>query len=111
MTEDRDVLHLPEDFIGNEDRTKLESFAAHLIAHGRATRWHWIETGGVAVALQIFSGGARAEKLMVRIARDRTDDCFYAEDAAGARLADGRLEAIMTVIDSFARERSPDPSV
>jgi hypothetical protein len=38
MTE---IITLPDNFIGKEDREKLESFAAHTIAHGRATRLQW----------------------------------------------------------------------
>ena len=40
MTE---IIKLPENFIGKEDREKMESFGGHEISHGRATRWHWGE--------------------------------------------------------------------
>ncbi len=103
------VRRLPRDFIGKEDQAKLESFAAHLIAHGWATRWHWLESEGVDVEFLIYGGGGPGEELMARIARDSARDIFHAENALGRRLGEGALEAVMTAVHQAARNRQPEP--
>jgi hypothetical protein len=106
---DDNVVKLPSDFIGKTDESKLESFGAHLIAHGAATRWHWRRSGGVDTAFLIYRGG-RNEKLLVSIARDSSRDVYYANDPNGRKLTKGSLEAVMTIVDAMARSgRSESP--
>lgn len=93
-----DVIHLPDNFIGKVDREKLESFGAHLIAHGRATRWHWGKDAAGADVFEIYKGGPR-EALVARIRRDRPLDMFRAEDASGGLIVAGNLEHLMAVLD------------
>ncbi len=96
-----DIVNLPENFIGKEDEQRLESFGAHLISHGRATRWHWNRQRGINVAFEVFTGGAH-ERLLVGIVRDRKHDRFVAQDAGGRVVADGSLDHIMTLVDKHA---------
>lgn len=103
------VVRLPDDFIGKEDEVKLESFGAHLIARGAATRWQWLRSGGFDVELEILRGG-RDEELLARIGRDRSRRVFYAIDAWDQRIAEGPLDRVMAVVDAVARSDRPDPS-
>lgn len=102
------VVRLPNDFIGKEDEIKLESFGGHLIAHGAATRWHWLRARGFDVEFEVLRGGSE-EELLVRIGRDRRRRVFYAVDASGQRVAEGLLEHVMAVVDSVARSARPEP--
>lgn len=111
MTEserDRNVVELPENFIGVEDAEKLESFGAHLISHGRATRWHWNREHGIDVAFEILRGGGD-EELAFAIRRDREKDEFYVTDAAGRLVEAGTLDHVMAVVDGIARTQHGDP--
>jgi hypothetical protein len=96
------IVDLPDDFIGKEDEARLESFGAHLIAHGWATRWHWNRDHGIDLAFELFRGGSD-ERLMLAIRRDRAKDAFYVCDADGGRVDEGKLEHVMAVADSMAR--------
>lgn len=102
------VVRLPNDFIGKAEEVKLESFGAHLIAHGAATRWHWRRSNGFDVEFEVFRGGSD-EELLVRISRDKSRSTFHAVDASGGRVAQGSLEHVMTVVDSIARSDRPEP--
>jgi hypothetical protein len=102
-----DIINLPSDFIGKEDEQRLESFASHLIAHGRATRWHWNRKSGIDVAFEVFRGGAD-EELLVTIKRDRKEDAFHARDGNGRDLAHGTLDHVMAVIDRAAALSRPE---
>lgn len=93
-----DIIRLPDNFIGKEDHERLESFGAHMIAHGRATRWHWDKDTDGDDVFEIYRGGAD-EVLIVRINRDREKDTFRAEDAAGHAIASGALDHVMAIVD------------
>jgi len=99
MTE---IVQLPENFIGKDDRERLESFGGHTIAHGRATRWHWDsdERGDI---FEIYRGGAE-EELAYRLTRDRKNDVFRVWDARGAEAASGDLEHVMAQLDRLLSE-------
>ncbi|HEX5419584.1 MAG TPA: hypothetical protein VFY39_06270 [Gammaproteobacteria bacterium] len=96
-----DIVNLPENFIGKDDEQRLESFGAHLIAHGRATRWHWNREHGIDVAFEILAGGTK-EHLVVSIVRDRKRDRFVAKDARGAVVGKGALDRVMAAVDRLA---------
>jgi len=96
------IVELPDDFIGKEDELRIESFGSHLIAHGYATRWHWRREHGVDVAFELFRGGPD-EEFLLAIKRDRAKDLFYALDAAGNRIEEGKLDHVMAVVDALVR--------
>lgn len=104
---DDNIVELPENFIGVEDAEKLESFGAHLISHGRATRWHWNREKGIDVAFEIFRGGAD-EELMFSIKRNRDKDAFYVTQASGELVDEGTLDHVMAVVDAMARAAHGD---
>ena len=97
MTE---IIKLPENFIGKEDREKMESFGGHEISHGRATRWHWGEDADGDDVFEIHSGG-EDEMLVSRISRDRELDTFCAHDAPGKLIVSGKLEHIMAELEQI----------
>lgn len=102
-----DIVNLPKNFIGKEDELRLESFGAHLISHGCATRWHWSRERGIDVAFEIFAGGAK-ERLMWYIVRDSKRDAFIAQDPEGAAVVEGALDHVMAVVDRLARSARGD---
>jgi len=110
-----EIIQLPGNLIGKEDREKLESFAGHTIAHGRATRWHWGTDAHGNDVLEIYRGGAE-EELAARLGRDRQRDAFRARDASGGLIAAGALEQVFAELEVyFARLHgeppgSPDPA-
>lgn len=93
-----DIIHLPDNFIGKDDRERLEAFGGHVIAHGRATRFHWARDGAGDDAFEIYRGGAH-EELVLRIQRDRQQDTYYATDPQGETLSRGSLEHVMADLD------------
>lgn len=97
MTE---IIRLPDNFIGKEDRGKLESFAGHTVAHGRATRWHWDKNANGDDHLVICPGGAD-HLLTVTISRDREQDAFCARDAVGCLIALGTLEHVLAELELY----------
>jgi hypothetical protein len=94
------TIKLPDNFIGKEDREKLESFGGHTIAHGRATRWHWGKDADGDDVFVIFRGG-KDEKLAASIQRDRKLDAFCAHDADGNTIGSGDLEHIMSELEDY----------
>lgn len=102
------VVKLPDGFIGKDDEARLESFGAHLISHGIATRWHWRRRRGIDVAFEIYCGGMEGE-LLASISRDRRNDVFTVKDGYGRLVDAGTLERIMTTIDAHARRGNWDP--
>jgi len=94
------IIRLPGNFIGIEDREKLESFGGHTIAHGRATRWHWGKDVDGDDVFEIHTGGAD-DALAVCIDRDRKLDQFTARDAAGHTIASGALEHVFAELDRY----------
>ena len=93
------VIRMPDNFISKADREKLESFGAHVIVHGRATRWHWAKDVGGGDIFEIYKAGRKGTPI-VRIRRDRTRDVFCAEDASGGLVAAGTLAHVMAVLES-----------
>jgi hypothetical protein len=90
MTE---IITLADNFIGKEDREKLECFAAHTIAHGRATHWQWRKDTEGGDSFEITPVGAD-KRLTVHISRNRELDSFYARDATQL-IASGALEHVV----------------
>lgn len=98
-----DVIRLAENLIGPADHRRLESYGAHVIQHGWATRYAWSEENGDP-RFDIFRGGPN-EELAVRVGRHRVEDEFFAEDAAGQQITAGALEHVMAELDAFLRGR------
>jgi hypothetical protein len=101
------IIELPHDFIGPEDQARLESFGAHLIASGLATRWHWNRAHGIDVAFEIYRGGAD-EQLFCAIRRDRDHDVFYAQGGNAGLRDRGKLEHVMAAVDAAAHAAHGD---
>lgn len=93
-----EIVQLPENFIGKEDRERLESFGGHTIAHGRATRWHWDNDERGNDVFEIYRGGAD-ETLAFRVTRDRKRDVFRVHDNRGREVLSGDLEHVMAGLD------------
>lgn len=105
-----DIFRLPENFIGKEDRLKLESFGGHEIAHGRATRWHWARDEHGDDVFQIYRGGAD-EALAYEIGRDRKRDAFRVRDRRGREVLAGDLEHVMAGLEEIlATEHGESPA-
>jgi hypothetical protein len=103
------IVTLPENFIGKEDRERLESFGGHTVAHGRATRWNWRKDSDGDDVFEIYRGGDN-EILIARINRDRKRDTFCARDATGGPLVSGSLEHVFAQLDAyFARMHGEEP--
>ncbi|MDZ7842511.1 MAG: hypothetical protein U5R46_17060 [Gammaproteobacteria bacterium] len=95
-----EIVQLPENFIGKEDRERLESFGGHTIGHGRATRWHWTSDDGGSDVFEIYRGGAD-EHLAYRVSRDRRNDVFRVHDALEREVISGDLEHIMAGLEEL----------
>lgn len=103
------VIKLPDAYFSKEDEQRLESFGAHLIAHGKATRWRWVRKNGIDVAFNVYRGGPD-EVLMFSFSRDREREgergYYLLTDATGRTLEKGKLERLMFTADLLA---TPDP--
>ncbi|MGB7932633.1 MAG: hypothetical protein WCH04_10500 [Gammaproteobacteria bacterium] len=97
MTE---IIRLPDNFIGKEDRERLESFAGHTIARGRATRWHWGKDANRDDIFEIYPGSAD-NTLAISISRNRELDAFCARDAAGQSITSGTLEHVFAELEAY----------
>lgn len=105
-----DVVRLAENFIGKEDRERLESFGGHTIAHGRATRWHWATDDEGGDVFEIYRGGAD-ETLAYCISRDRKRDVFIARDGRDRQVIAGDLQQVMAGLEAkLAREHGEFPA-
>lgn len=93
-----EIVRLPENFIGKEDRERLESFGGHTIARGRATRWHWSSDERGDDVFEIYTGGAD-EELAFSLSRDRKNDVFRVHDSRGREAAAGDLEHVMAQLE------------
>lgn len=103
-----EIINLPENIIGKEDHERLESFGAHEISHGRATRFHWDKNESHDPVFELYRGGPK-EELAVRIHRDMAQDLFVAEDKNGETIVTGSLDHVMAVLDKrFTREHDTD---
>jgi hypothetical protein len=94
------IIKLPNNFIGKEDREKLESFARHTIARGRATRWYWGRNAEGDDQFAICSHGADLQ-LAVTISRDRKQDEYYARDTVGDMIAQGAIEHLFAELEVY----------
>lgn len=95
-----EIVQLPENFIGKEDRERLESFGGHTIAHGRATRWHWAKDEQGNDVFELYRGGAD-EVLAYRISRDRSHDIFRVHDSHQREVMSGDLEHVMAGLEEI----------
>lgn len=95
-----DIIHIPENFIGLEDREKLDSFAGHSIARGRATRWHWDHNEQGDDVFELYRGGAD-EQLTARVTRSRNEDAFFAHDEHGKLISSGELDHLLAGLDKY----------
>lgn len=95
-----DIFELSENHMSKEDRKKLESFGGHTIAHGRATRWHWIKKTDGGDVFEIFRGGAE-EIFAARIYRDGKQDLFFAHSGSLELQTSGALEHVLAETDSY----------
>ena len=103
------IYELPDNFIGKEDRDKLESFAGHTVAHGRAVRWHWAKTDDGDDVFEIHRHN-ELDRPDVRITRDRQQDAFFARDEGDALIASGTLEHMLAALERhFARLHGEPP--
>lgn len=102
------IFELPSNFFGKEDRERVESFAAHEITHGRATRWHWAKDDDNDDIFQLFAGGAD-ESLVLTLSRDRKQDAYCAHDGEGQHLVSGPLDHVMAHVDQFLATLHGEP--
>ena len=106
-----EVINLPANFIGKEDREKLEGFGGHTIAHGRATHWHWDKNAEGDDVFEIYRGGEH-ETLAARISRDRKLGAFRAHDATGGLISSGALEHVFAELEVyFTRLHGEGPDI
>jgi len=91
---------LPDNFIGKEDRERLESFGGHTIAHGRATRWRWGKNDNGDDVFEIYRGGAD-ESLAARVHRDRERDSFFAQNELSQPIGSGELDHVMAELEEY----------
>lgn len=94
-----EITQLPDNFIGKNDRERLEAFGGHSISRGRATRWQW-SSDSADDRFEIFTGGADEQRI-ASVIRDRQADCFRALDANGRELANGDLEHVMAALERY----------
>jgi hypothetical protein len=104
-----DIIKIADNFIGKDDREKLESFGGHTIALGRATRWHWGKDANKDDVFEVYIGGAN-EELAASVKRDRKKDMFLAFDGDDNSIVSGTLEHVMAELDHyFQRMHRPSP--
>jgi hypothetical protein len=97
MTE---IIRLPDNFIGREDREKLESFAGHIVARGRAVRWHWDKDAAGNDIFEIQPVGVD-HRPAVQISRNRTQDAYAARDTAGRPIVKGALDHVFAELEAY----------
>ena len=103
------IIKLPDNFIGKEDRQKLEGFAGHTVARGRAVRWHWDRDVDGSDVFEIVAGGLE-RRPVVRISRSRALDAYTARDAGGFPIARGSLDHVFAELEFyFARLHGEGP--
>jgi len=95
-----DIIRLPDNFIGREDREKLESFAGHTIARGRAARWHWGKDADGDDIFEIYPSSAD-NTLAVSISRNRELDAYCVRDAAGQLISSGTLDHVFAELEAY----------
>jgi len=102
-----DIIELPDNPIGLEDRQRLEAFGGHTIARGRGTRWQWSAQAMGDARFELLAGGAD-EHLVASVVRDRQADLYRAFDAEHRELANGDLQQVMTALERFLSARHGD---
>jgi hypothetical protein len=95
-----DIIQIPDNFIGLDDRQRLESFGGHSIAHGRATRWHWGKDQQGDDVFEIYRGGAD-EVFTACLSRDRKLDAFCAHDERDQLIASGELDHVLAALEHY----------
>ncbi|MGD8567560.1 MAG: hypothetical protein PVJ39_05710 [Gammaproteobacteria bacterium] len=103
-----DIIKIADNFIGKDDREKLESFGGHTIALGRATRWHWSKDVSKNDVFEIYIGGAN-EELAAYVKRDRKKDIFMAFNSRDNSITSGTLEHVMAELDHFFQRLHHEP--
>jgi hypothetical protein len=93
-----DIIELPDNLIGIEDKESIESFGGHEISHGRATRFHWDKNENKDPVFELYRGGAN-EKLVIVISRERKNHKFQAVDKNGKMIVSGALDHVMKILD------------
>lgn len=101
-----EIFRLADNPIGPADQRRLESYGAHVIQHGWATRYSWSEEDGDP-RFDIFRGGAD-EELAARVGRHRDRHEFFAEDSAGGEVVAGMLDHVMAELDSYLKPDTGD---
>lgn len=91
---------LADNFIGKDDKERLESYGGHTIAHGRATRWHFTKKANGDDVFELFIGG-QDEKLAAQVYRDRSQDVFIAEDGSGSLIVSGKLKQVLAELEVY----------
>jgi hypothetical protein len=102
-----DIIRLADNPITPADHRRLESYGAHVIRHGLATRYGWAEEDGDP-RFDIFRGGAE-EWLAARVGRHRARHEFVAVDADGAEIVAGPLDHVMAGLETYLREGAGAP--
>jgi hypothetical protein len=95
-----EVISLPDNFISKGDQRRLESFAGHTIARGRATRWQWGVNDNGDDTFSLYTGGEQ-ESLAAWVDRDHAADKFRAYKSQGQAIAKGPLEKVMAALDEY----------
>jgi len=95
-----EIIKLAENHLSKKDHERLASFGGHVIAHGRATRWHLSKDENGAETFEIFRGGAD-EVMAVCISHDRKTHAFYAHDELGNMVATGELDHVMAELEQY----------
>lgn len=103
-----EIIELPNNFFGKEDRERMESFGGHEIAHGRATRWHWAKDKDNDDIFQLYAGGAD-EYLLLTLSRDRQQDAYCAHDGEGQHLVSGSMDHVLAQVDEFLANVHGEP--
>ncbi|MDR9437535.1 MAG: hypothetical protein RI563_11685 [Thiohalophilus sp.] len=103
-----EIIELPDNFFGKHDRERVESFAGHEVAHGRATRWHWAKDNDDDDIFQLFAGGAD-EYLILTLSRDREQDAYCAHDGEGRHLVSGSMDHVMAEVDAYLTAQHGEP--
>lgn len=97
-----EIIRLSDNPITPADHRRLESYGAHVIQHGWATRFTWSEEDGDP-RFDIFRGGAD-EWLAVRIGRHREKHEFFALDSEGAEIVAGTIDHVMARLDAYLQD-------
>jgi len=106
------IFELPNNFIGKEDRERLESFGGHEISRGRSSRWHWSKDEEDNDQFEIYGGlygGNRNERCLLTIARDRVHDRFIAHGGHGEEIVSGALDHVMALVDNHLAMMHGEP--